>query len=188
VRLVFLVASVCIAAVPALAQAPSADDIINGLKPSAKQLTGPTRGIRPVTVVGPDGKTVTTRAPAAAQSGPAEEPSVKLVVDFQTGSAVLSPGATKTLDSLGRALTSKQLASFRFRVEGHTDTVGAPDTNKSLSERRAEAVAEYLEHHFNISPSRLEPVGYGSDKLLVPTPDQTPEPRNRRVRIVNIGT
>ncbi len=187
-RLSFLAASFCIAALPALAQSPSADDIINGLKPTSKQLTGPTRGIRPVTVVGPDGKTVVTKAPAAAQSGPAEEPSVKLVVDFETGSAVLSPSATRTLDSLGRALTSKALASFRFRVEGHTDTVGAPDANKTLSERRAEAVAEFLEHHFAISPSRLDPVGYGSDKLLVPTPDQTPEPRNRRVRIVNIGT
>jgi outer membrane protein OmpA-like peptidoglycan-associated protein len=186
-RLSVLVASFCIAALPALAQSPSADDIINGLKPSAKQLTGPTRGIRPVTVVGPDGKTVTTKVPAASPSAPAEEPSVKLVVDFETGSAVLSPTATKTLDSLGHALTSKTLASFRFRVEGHTDTVGAPDANKTLSERRAEAVAEFLEHHFDISPSRLQPVGYGSEKLLVPTPDQTPEPRNRRVRIVNIG-
>jgi outer membrane protein OmpA-like peptidoglycan-associated protein len=191
-----------------MAQTPSADDIIAGLKPNASQLKGPTRGIRPVTVVGSPGAqesggqesgaggerpgtpTMGSRRGAARAAAPADshEPSVKLVVDFRSGSAELSPSATETLDALGKALNSGALASYRFRVEGHTDTVGAPDVNKTLSEKRAEAVAEFLEHKFNISPSRLEPVGMGASNLLVPEPDQTPEPRNRRVRIVNLGT
>ena len=37
-------------------------------------------------------------------------------------------------------------------------------------------------------PARLQPVGMGEDGLLVPTPDQTPEPRNRRVLVVNTGS
>ncbi len=205
-----ILAAACIFAVSsshAMAQSPSADDIIAGLKPNASQLKGPTRGIRPVTVVGTPGaqdqsdqggtpgaatppRLGSRHAPlaaAAAPADPAEAPSVKLVIDFRTGSAELSPNATQTLDALGKALNSGALASFRFRVEGHTDTVGAPDVNKTLSEKRAEAVAEFLEHNFNISPNRLQPVGLGASNLLVPTPDQTPEPRNRRVRIVNLG-
>jgi outer membrane protein OmpA-like peptidoglycan-associated protein len=202
VRISFLAALSLVAAssTHTMAQSPSADDIIGALKPNASQLKGPTRGIRPVNVVGSPGAqdegtdSGTPAATAARPGRPAtrpaatEEPSVKLVVDFRTGSAELSPSATETLDQLGKALNSSALANFRFRVEGHTDTVGTPDRNKTLSEKRAEAVAEFLEHNFNISPNRLEPVGLGSSNLLVPTPDQTPEPRNRRVRIVNLGT
>ncbi len=113
---------------------------------------------------------------------------MKLVVDFRSGSADLTPSAAHTLDVLGQALSSPALEKFRFRVEGHTDTVGNPETNKDLSARRAEAVATYLEQKFAVNAGRLQAVGMGSDSLLVPTPDQTPEPRNRRVRIVNLGS
>jgi outer membrane protein OmpA-like peptidoglycan-associated protein len=168
------------AAVPplaALAQpAPTADSIIRDLRPTASEATGPTRGIRPA-------------APAADAVKPAaaEAPSVKLIVDFQTGSAALTPAAEHTLNALGQALTSEALAKYRFRIEGHTDTVGKPDLNKALSTRRAETVSAYLEKNFSIDSARLDPVGLGSEELPVPTPDQTPEPRNRVVRVVNLG-
>lgn len=189
-------AAACVLAVAAWQSAsagttPSADDIIAGLRPSAAQLTGPTRGIRPATInhaamaVHESAPVETSKAAEAAPD--ADGPSVKLVVDFKTGSADLTPSATRTLDQLGKALASNDLSTFRFRVEGHTDTVGAPETNKDLSERRAQTVAAYLEQNFSIASNRLEPIGFGSEKLLVPTPDQTPEPRNRRVRIVNLG-
>jgi outer membrane protein OmpA-like peptidoglycan-associated protein len=65
--------------------------------------------------------------------------------------------------------------------------VGTRETNKPLSQHRAEAVAAYLESKFGIAASRLEAVGVGEDDLLISTPDQTPEPRNRRVHIVNLS-
>jgi outer membrane protein OmpA-like peptidoglycan-associated protein len=49
-------------------------------------------------------------------------------------------------------------------------------------------VADYLVGKFHIDLTRLEPVGMGQDGLMVPTADQTPESRNRRVLVVNIGT
>jgi len=49
------------------------------------------------------------------------------------------------------------------------------------------AVASYLETKFGIAANRLQAVGVGEADLLVPTPDQTPELRNRRVHIVNRG-
>jgi outer membrane protein OmpA-like peptidoglycan-associated protein len=115
-------------------------------------------------------------------------PAVSLNVTFATGSAELTPEAIQTLDDLGRALTDPALAAYRFRLEGHTDTVGGRDYNKALSDRRALAVAAYLADRYRVDLNRLQPVGMGQDGLLVPTPDQTAEARNRRVLVVNIGS
>jgi outer membrane protein OmpA-like peptidoglycan-associated protein len=158
---------------------PTADQIINSLKPNAA-LKGPTRGIRAL----PSSPGAASPAPHA---GGDDRPSLDLSVQFQSGSATLTPAAVHTLDRLGKALASPQLAGDRFRIEGHTDTVGTRDTNKPLSQHRAETVASYLESKFGIAASRLEAVGVGEDDLLVATPDQTPEPRNRRVHIVNLS-
>ncbi|MBV8524435.1 MAG: OmpA family protein [Acetobacteraceae bacterium] len=121
-------------------------------------------------------------APPASTPG-----TVNLQVEFRTASTDLTAAAMKTLDSLGRALQHPELAGDRFRIEGHTDTVGSPTYNKLLSERRAAAVAGYVSEKFGIERSRLEAVGMGEEGLAVPTPPQTPEPRNRRVQITNLG-
>jgi outer membrane protein OmpA-like peptidoglycan-associated protein len=192
----------------ALAQGnPSADQIINALKPGAGML-GTTRGIRPAAPPAPAPTShavpAAARAPApaphaapavqpAAAAAPmhtppaAEAPSINLTVQFQNGSAALTPAAMETLDQLGKALSSADLANYRFRIEGHTDTVGSAAYNKTLSAERAASVARYLEQKFGVKAARLETIGLGQQGLLVPTPDQTPEPRNRRVQIVNLG-
>ncbi len=193
-----IAAPLALAAVPALAQSnPSADAIIQSLKPSGN-LTQSLRGIKLAT---PSATTATTNAATAvapavtkapakapAKTAAAEGgPSVSLSVEFATDSADLTPQARTTLDQLGKALTSADLAKFRFRIEGHTDTVGSPGYNKSLSERRAQAVASYLETTFGVVPTRLEAVGLGQEVLLVPTPPQTANAQNRRVKVVNLG-
>ncbi len=169
-----------------MAQAsPDADSIIRDLRPDANAASGATRGIRPA-APSTGNSNAARRAPAAERSHDA--PSVKLMVDFRTGSADLTPAAEHTLDQLGRALSSEALASYRFRIEGHTDTVGTPEANKTLSTKRAETVSSYLQQKFAIDAQRLDAEGLGSSELLVPTPDQTPEPRNRVVRVVNLGS
>lgn len=124
---------------------------------------------------------------SAAPQPPAAAPSIDLTAQFRSGSAELTPDAMRTLDQLGRALSSDALASYQFRIEGHTDTTGSRDVNMTLSQARAAKVAEYLQGKFGVAPSRLEPVGRGQQVLKVQTPDQTPEPRNRRVQVINIG-
>lgn len=168
------------ALVPAIGLAqpnPSADQIIKSLTPG-QDLSTTTRGIR----IGPG------KAPAPQAAPAAHVASVNLNVRFATGSADLTPDAQRTLDELGRALSAQQLASYKFRIEGHTDTVGDKQTNQMLSERRAATVVDYLESRYHIDRSRLQAVGMGEESLLVSTPDQTPEPRNRRVEVVNIGS
>jgi OOP family OmpA-OmpF porin len=181
---------------PALAQGnPSADQILQGLKPGA------TRGIRPsqptaappaaapaagpatpAPAPSPRASAIATPAPAAA-----EAPSVSLTVEFATGSSQLTPEAMTTLNELGKALVNPELARDKFRIEGHTDTVGSQALNRTLSEKRANSVVDYLARKFSIDRSRLEPVGMGEQGLAVPTPPQTPEPRNRRVQVVNLS-
>jgi len=197
-----LVAPLLLGSLPAFAQGnPSASQIINSLRPSGNLVTGGTRGIR---LAAPPSDAAATAAPApspaqqprvasskpmaapaaaAAVSGPA----VNLTVNFATGSADLTPDAVRTLDELGSALSSKELAGYRFRIEGHTDTVGSPEYNRALSERRAEAVVDYIAKKYGVEPTRLQAVGMGEQGLMVPTPPQTAEPRNRRVQVVNLG-
>jgi OOP family OmpA-OmpF porin len=135
----------------------------------------------------------TVAAPAAPAAAPApvaqtEPPSVSITVTFATGSAELTPEARRALQPLGRALASADLAPYRFRIEGHTDTVGSPAANRSLSERRAASVRDYLSTNFGVGADRLESIGLGDTALEVQTPPQTAEIRNRRVKIVNIGS
>jgi outer membrane protein OmpA-like peptidoglycan-associated protein len=177
---------------------PSADDLIKSLTPTAQSMkTSGTRGLHRLGPVSdatapaaePAGAlpvhhaSMETRMPAPA----AEAPSASLFVQFPSGSADLTPQAMVTLNELGKALSSSALSTYHFRIEGHTDTVGSKDYNRALSERRAETVTAYIKQKFGVEGSRMVPVGLGSDQLLVPTGDQTPEARNRRVQVVNLG-
>jgi len=201
------------AAVLAMPVAARADDaqvqsLIGQLKPRSAGAPIVTRGLpKPGAATAPEAQhtavapqqaatqraaTTTTAAPTAAaapvKASPAAEtpPSADLNVLFQTGSANLTPQAVAMLRDLGKALTDPSMGNSRFLIEGHTDTVGDRTGNQVLSERRANAVVEFLTREYRISAERLKAAGVGSEHLLVQTPDQTPEPRNRRVHIVNL--
>ncbi len=199
-----IVAPLVLGSLPAFAQSnPSASQIINSLKPSGNLVTGGTRGIRLTAPTdgtqpsasqaaakpasGSQSHVASTQPAAAAAASSSSGPSVSLTVNFANGSADLTPDAIKALDTLGQALSSKDLAGYKFRIEGHTDTVGSAGYNKELSERRAEAVVDYIAKKYSVDASRLQAVGMGEEGLLVQTPPQTAEPRNRRVQVINLG-
>jgi len=186
----------------AWAQDTSSDQLIESLKPKTLGLTKGLKAPRPAlppsavdqsaAAASPTPMAVSRqRAAAQAASMPVETmgeaPSASITVQFRTGSADLTPAAMRQLDQLGRALTSATLASYKFRIEGHTDTVGSKDANQALSERRAQTVVAYLESKFGVSADRLQAVGMGENGLAVATGDQVPEARNRRVQVVNLG-
>jgi OmpA-OmpF porin, OOP family len=200
-----VVAPIMFGAAPGFAQSnPTSEQIIDALKPAGNLQSGGTRGIR---LSSPSGQGTTGAASATpgwpsdsaagvqtavTQPMPTPQPSasgrsISLTVDFDTDSAQLTAQAMAALDALGRALSNRELAGYRFRIEGHTDTVGSPDYNRALSEQRAAAVVAYLTTKFRVAPARLQAVGMGEQGLLVPTPPQTPELRNRRVEIINLG-
>lgn len=134
----------------------------------------------------PSARPAAPPAVTAATTAPAGMAAVSITVTFPSGSATLTSQAENALAPLGRALSSPDLAPFRFRIEGHTDTVGDAEMNQRLSERRAEAVRNYLMQKHGVSSSRLEAVGLGEARPVVPTGDNVDEPRNRRVQVINL--
>lgn len=99
---------------------------------------------------------------------------------FEFDRSVVRDEFKPELDRIAQVIIAD--TTTQFLVWGFTDTVGTPEYNQGLSERRAEAVAEYLESQ-GVSRDRMVTRGFGETNLAVPTPDQTPEPRNRRVEI-----
>lgn len=111
---------------------------------------------------------------------------------FAFDSADLLPGAMDDLKKLAAKLqeVEKHHPKAAFVVEGYADSIGAntdPQYNKDLSQRRADAVMDYLET-MGVDRSRIQAVGNGStDFIDPPTYDpakQALEPDNRRVEIV----
>ncbi|HEV7267663.1 MAG TPA: OmpA family protein [Falsiroseomonas sp.] len=214
---VALVLPIALAASPAAAQTdPAARALIQQLLPrtsvettrgirpvgpAAGSATAPTPAAAPATSSAPivaapppppsASRTAATapRAPEPprATTAPVGVAAASITVTFPSGSADLTPDAMAALRPLGEALASSDLAAFRFRIEGHTDSVGPRDANQSLSERRAAAVRDHLVQRYGVDPRRVETVGRGEGDLLVPTADEVAERRNRRVQVVNLG-
>ena len=69
-------------------------------------------------------------------------------------------------------------------IEGHTDAVGSDVDNLTLSDRRAQAVAEILSSVFGVPPENLVTQGYGEQYLKISTQDA--ERQNRRVAVRRI--
>ena len=76
----------------------------------------------------------------------------------------------------------KQRAVPEVLVVGHTDTMGALRANVDLGMNRATMVRNLLVQA-GLDASTVEVASHGESNLLIHTPDETPEPRNRRVEI-----
>ncbi|MGC8659997.1 MAG: OmpA family protein [Desulfomonilaceae bacterium] len=87
----------------------------------------------------------------------------------------------KQLNEIGKALTSQELSSFRFVIEGHANTVGEFEPNMKLSNNRARAVKEYLAKNFKVDPRRIMTQGFGFTR---PKFNPGTDARNRRVEVV----
>ena len=100
---------------------------------------------------------------------------------FDTGSDRIKPESTPTLAEIADMLTKH--ADLKLTIEGHTDNVGNPAANRTLSEQRAAAVKTYLVSK-GIDAARIETAGLGDTKPAAP--NTTPEGRqqNRRVELV----
>jgi outer membrane protein OmpA-like peptidoglycan-associated protein len=108
-------------------------------------------------------------------------------INFDFGAWVLTPDQYPKLERLARALQRilDRNPDAVFLIEGHTDAVGSDVDNLSLSDRRAQAVAEALSSGFDIPPENLVTQGYGAQFLKIDTPG--PERLNRRAAVINIS-
>lgn len=112
-------------------------------------------------------------------------PAVDLDVRFAIGAADLTAEAVAQIDILAEALQSDALARQRVMIAGHTDATGAAITNLALSQRRANAVRDYLTEVHGIEIGRLVTVGFGEEHLKDPL--QPNSGVNRRVEVRLLG-
>ena len=99
---------------------------------------------------------------------------------FETNRAVLVPESQRELDRILADVS--QVPAAEIDVIGHTDTRGGREANDALGRTRADFVAGLLESR-GFARGRISVQSRGERELLVPTPDNTDEPRNRRVEI-----
>ena len=95
-------------------------------------------------------------------------PSIDLnTITFETGSWEIPPDQAGRLQVIAEGLNRAIARNPRevFLIEGHTDAVGNPVDNLSLSDRRAEAAAELLTQQFAVPPENLTSQGYGAQYL-----------------------
>lgn len=102
-------------------------------------------------------------------------------VMFDTGKATLRPGAVSGLTKLATFL--QEHPERTVQIEGHTDSVGSESSNMLLSQKRADAVANFLIGK-GISATRLHAVGKGEGFPVASNDTATGRQQNRRVEVI----
>lgn len=104
------------------------------------------------------------------------------VVNFALNSAVLSAEARRQLDEL--ATKTEAARGFVIEVSGHADATGSAARNFQLSQRRAEAVVQYLAVNHHIPMRRfITPMGYGKTSAVADNGTAAGRAQNRRVEV-----
>jgi outer membrane protein OmpA-like peptidoglycan-associated protein len=108
-------------------------------------------------------------------------PEQRYLLQFETGTSRLTADSQAQLPGIlaqAMARTGGEMV-----VVGHTDRVGAPKANDTLSLQRAQVVRELLIAQ-GFKPELIEAVGRGEREPVVPTEPNVDEPRNRRAEII----
>ena len=128
-----------------------------------------------------------TQAPTTRSNGGSVAPRVTTHILFDTDSAQIKKESQKQLQEMTAALQSKALKNASIRIEGHTDSVGAPKYNMKLSFKRAQAVYDYLAKR-GIRADRLTYTGKGDTEPIADNKDDAGKRLNRRVDFVRIDS
>jgi len=105
-------------------------------------------------------------------------------VHFRSGKADLSPEAKAEIDAAATKVQGDNLKGWVIEIVGYADSTGKTARNRSLSERRADAVINYLVTTYNLPLRRLvQPFGYGSLNPVADNATDDGRALNRRVEI-----
>ena len=104
-------------------------------------------------------------------------------VTFATGSSDLSPAFFDVLNSVSKVLT--EFDQTIVEIAGHTDSDGSVQYNQSLSQRRAQVVAQYFRTQ-DIIEQRLIPIGQGESRPVADNTTTSGKQANRRVEITMV--
>jgi outer membrane protein OmpA-like peptidoglycan-associated protein len=103
---------------------------------------------------------------------------------FDFDQASLKPGAREKLAKVSGILLA--YPTLHMNIEGHTDSVGSDDYNLKLSQRRADAVRDYLTSN-GISVANVQAIGLGKDGPVASNDTAAGRQQNRRVEMVVSG-
>ena len=103
---------------------------------------------------------------------------------FDFGQFTLKPGAREKLAKMSGILVLHP--ELKVQVEGHTDSVGSDDFNQNLSEKRAEAVRDFLVSQ-DVASDSVTAKGFGKTRPVVSNDTAAGRQRNRRVELVVSG-
>ncbi|MCQ2310137.1 MAG: OmpA family protein [Paludibacteraceae bacterium] len=99
-------------------------------------------------------------------------------IQFETGKAVIKSKSYSLLNQIAKTFIDNP--TYVVEVQGHTDNTGKADANKTLSQKRADAVRDYL-IKAGVPAERLTAVGYGQDKPIADNATAEGRALNRRV-------
>lgn len=100
---------------------------------------------------------------------------------FPSGSSTLTPEAQRRLEEISQALAQDE--NRNILVQGFTDSTGSEELNLALSQRRAEAVRQFLVSK-GVPPERVQAQGFGEAQPIAPNKSPEGRANNRRVEIV----
>lgn len=103
------------------------------------------------------------------------------IVEFESGSAILTASGLKILDEMAAAMNKVQ--GKNIKIVGHTDNVGQAQSNLKLSQQRAEAVKNYLISK-NIAAVRLSLEGKGAQQPVADNSTAEGRQKNRRIEFI----
>src|SRR5258705_9362309 len=107
-----------------------------------------------------------------------------ITVYFESGSSVLLQEARAIIDSGAKWAETQNTSAWVIEVVGFADSTGTAEFNKQLSERRTNAVIDYLVSARNLPLERLiRPFGYGSDRPAADNDTRDGRAKNRRGEI-----
>lgn len=103
-------------------------------------------------------------------------------LQFPSSRAELPQNSFATLAKVSNVI--KELDAEKVTVEGHTDSLGAKAQNQALSQKRAQAVGEYLISERALTSDQIETVGRGFEKPLADNKTKDGRAQNRRVDVI----
>lgn len=110
----------------------------------------------------------------------------RVSISFRSGEFKLDENTKYIIDKEFVEI-AKAFSNSRIRIEGNTDNVGNPATNKALSEKRARAVAEYLITTYSMPRNRFIIIGNGQDKPVAENDTELGRSKNRRTDFEIVG-
>ncbi len=103
-------------------------------------------------------------------------------LSFGVGKSEIEPRYFGLLTTVQRAI--REFPGSRVTIEGHTDSFGGDDQNLQLSQRRADAVRQYLLANSSLDPAMVESVGYGETRPVASNDTVEGRARNRRIEVI----